>query len=190
FVLGDGYVYQPVATGLADGGRASYPFNLASAGNYLVQAIVDAPVAAQRSFFVNVDAEPQEPYMAWRIPITMDFQAANVSWQGNGNCLNPQIVPAVFSLSAGNHQLIIRGRDANAKLDRISILSLPSVTTLAATGVGDTYATLNGNVNPAGTATTAYFQYGPTTNYGKVTALIDSGQGTAPISISGLADGL
>jgi hypothetical protein len=42
----------------------------------------------------------------------------------------------------------------------------PTVTTLAATGLSATNATLNGTVNPGGAAATAYFQYGPTTGYG------------------------
>jgi len=42
----------------------------------------------------------------------------------------------------------------------------PAATTLAATGIGQTNATLNGTVNPNGAPAVAYFQYGPTTNYG------------------------
>ena len=43
----------------------------------------------------------------------------------------------------------------------------PFVTTLAATAVTGTNATLNGTVDPNGFMTTAYFEYGLTTNYGK-----------------------
>jgi hypothetical protein len=46
----------------------------------------------------------------------------------------------------------------------------PVVTTLAATGVTATNATLHGTVNPNGSVTTAYFQYGLTTNYGSFSA--------------------
>src|SRR5258708_7314595 len=42
----------------------------------------------------------------------------------------------------------------------------PVVTTLAATSVTSNSATLNGTANPNGGVTTAYFQYGSTTNYG------------------------
>jgi hypothetical protein len=42
----------------------------------------------------------------------------------------------------------------------------PSALTEAATGVTTTGATLNGIVNPETSATTYYFQYGPSTNYG------------------------
>lgn len=42
----------------------------------------------------------------------------------------------------------------------------PGVTTLAATSVGTTTATLNAIVNPNGTTSTAQFQFGTTTSYG------------------------
>ncbi len=45
----------------------------------------------------------------------------------------------------------------------------PVVTTLMATSVTASNATLNGTINPGGDATTAYFQYGPDTNYGGFT---------------------
>jgi hypothetical protein len=44
----------------------------------------------------------------------------------------------------------------------------PVATTLAATSVGQTNATLNGTVNPNGATAAAYFQYGLTTNYGNI----------------------
>ena len=42
----------------------------------------------------------------------------------------------------------------------------PTVTTLPATSITSTNATLNGSANPNGAATSAYFQYGLTTSYG------------------------
>ena len=45
----------------------------------------------------------------------------------------------------------------------------PKATTLAASGVTGTNATLNGTVTTGGYATTAYFRYGLTTNYGAST---------------------
>jgi N-acetylneuraminic acid mutarotase len=46
----------------------------------------------------------------------------------------------------------------------------PAVTTNAATNVASFSATLNGSVNPRGSTTTVYFQYGTTTSYGHTTA--------------------
>jgi N-acetylneuraminic acid mutarotase len=46
----------------------------------------------------------------------------------------------------------------------------PVVTTNAATNVASSSATLNGSVNPRGSTTTVYFQYGTTSSYGHTTA--------------------
>jgi hypothetical protein len=46
----------------------------------------------------------------------------------------------------------------------------PVVTTLPATSITSTNATLNGTVNPNGAATTAYFRYGLTSGYGSYSA--------------------
>jgi hypothetical protein len=59
------------------------------------------------------------------------------------------------------------------------ISALPTVQTLAATGLGQTFATLNGVVNPQGTNTTAWFEWGATTNYGNVTPAGSVGGGTS-----------
>ena len=48
-----------------------------------------------------------------------------VSWQGSGTYDNPQFVPKVFTLSAGTHQLVVRGREAGVLMDSISITAPP-----------------------------------------------------------------
>src|SRR5262249_18513847 len=44
----------------------------------------------------------------------------------------------------------------------------PIATTLAATSITSSSATLNGTVNPSNSTAVAYFQYGLTTNYGNI----------------------
>ncbi len=51
----------------------------------------------------------------------------------------------------------------------VTLAAAPTVTTQPATNIHMTGATLNGMINPNGTATTWYFQYGLTTNYGSFT---------------------
>jgi hypothetical protein len=67
----------------------------------------------------------------------------------------------------------------------------PSASTGGASGVGFGSATLNGTVNPRGSATSYYFQYGPTRAYGLQTGILDAGAGTkgvhVAIAVSGLA---
>jgi hypothetical protein len=69
-------------------------------------------------------------------------------------------------------------------------LALPTVTTLPATGVNSTTATLNGTVNPNGNATTYFFQWGTTTGYGNTTPAgsLPAGSSAVPVSagLSGL----
>lgn len=122
FVVSGGGISQPSETGLSTGGRASYLFSVPTAGDYVVNMIIDAPSEARNSVFVNIDAEPQDPAMIWHIPLTSGAQSRTVSWQGGGTYDNPQFAPKVFNLTAGTHQLVIRGREAGVVIDSISIV--------------------------------------------------------------------
>jgi RHS repeat-associated protein len=68
----------------------------------------------------------------------------------------------------------------------------PSATTEAASSVGETTATLKGQVNPNGSATTYQFEYGLTTSYGtKVPTTAESvGSGTSNVAVSKAISGL
>ena len=66
----------------------------------------------------------------------------------------------------------------------------PSATTLAASSVTSTSATLNGTVNPGGSATTVYFEYGATTAYGTVTPTQSIGAGTSSVAVAQFISGL
>jgi len=72
--------------------------------------------------------------------------------------------------------------------------SPPTVVTITATGITTDAATLNGAVNPNGQATTAKFEYGPTTAYGSPVSVALSpanGNGTQSVAanLTGLAPG-
>jgi hypothetical protein len=66
----------------------------------------------------------------------------------------------------------------------------PRVTTGTATNISETYATLSGLLNPNGLSTFAYFDYGPTTNYGLRTGSQGLGSGTALLPVSTLVQNL
>ena len=61
--------------------------------------------------------------------------------------------------------------------------ALPLNTSMAS-NVTSSGATLNGTINPNGTDTQVYFQYGTTTAYGSTTATQDIGSGTSPVAFS------
>jgi hypothetical protein len=62
-------------------------------------------------------------------------------------------------------------------------VSLPAAATGRAHTITYGSATLAGSVNPRGSNTTYYFQYGPTKTYGAQTALADAGAGIHTISV-------
>ena len=125
FVVASGYISQSVSTAVANGGQAVYSFIITNAGNYVVQAVVNAPNSGANSMYVNIDAQPQDPSMIWDILMTSGFEQRLVSWRGNGTDGNDQFVPQIFSLAAGTHQLIVVGREPNVQLQTLSILQLP-----------------------------------------------------------------
>jgi hypothetical protein len=119
-ILTNGCISQPETTELAGGGRAVFNFTVTNAGNYVVQALVDAPAEDSNSFYVNVDVPPKDPAMIWDIDVTSGFEERTVSWRGKGTAESDEIVPKRFNLSTGTHKLIIVGREP-AELKSISI---------------------------------------------------------------------
>ena len=63
-------------------------------------------------------------------------------------------------------------------------VALPTVSTRAARQVSYGSATLEGTVNPQGSDTSYYFQYGLTKGYGGQTAIADAGAGTHAVGVS------
>ena len=59
----------------------------------------------------------------------------------------------------------------------------PTAATLLASYIGSDGATLNGSVNPNGTKTYGYFEYGTTTSYGSSTPQVNLYSGTNAVSI-------
>ena len=129
FTATGGYVSQPNQTTLDTGGKATYRFNLAANGTYVVKGFVSAQNDAANSFFLEIDAEPTDPAAVWHIPITSGFEWRTASWQGSGTWDNSEFVPKYFNLTSGEHTLIIRGREGGALLDKITIEPVAAGTT-------------------------------------------------------------
>ena len=128
FTVTGNYISQSVtSTTISATGEAVYNFVITNAGNYVIQALVNAPSDAANSFYVNIDAQPVDPTMAWDIfPFTSGFQNAIVSWRGTGTDTNNQFIPKIFALTTGAHQIIFAGREANTQLQSFSLLQLPA----------------------------------------------------------------
>jgi hypothetical protein len=149
FFVTNGAIAQPVYTGLpTSGGRAAYNFSVPTAGNYVVSAQLNAPSIDNNSLFVNIDAEPSDPLMIWDIPVTSGFATRTASWRGSGTVDANQYAPKVFYLSAGAHQLVLRGREGKCQVGTITIAP-------ANTAAASTVATLSMTVTAAGSTTEA-----------------------------------
>ncbi|MGN6816105.1 MAG: hypothetical protein ACTHK3_08470, partial [Solirubrobacterales bacterium] len=76
--------------------------------------------------------------------------------------------------------------------DSTFVLKAPKATTEAATAIKTTQATLNGKVDPEGSTTTYWFEYGETASYGTKTPLIPEsvGAGTGNVVVSQTPTGL
>lgn len=128
YATNNGAIVQSASTSMTAGGQAIYTFNISVAGNYVVSALVNAPSTDNNSFFINIDGQPTDPTMIWDVPVTTGFAGRPVSWRGNGTVsstsssgLTAQYAPKVFSLTAGTHQLIVRGREGNTQLAMFTI---------------------------------------------------------------------
>ena len=66
----------------------------------------------------------------------------------------------------------------------------PSATTGPVSSVAPTSATVTGNVDPNGAATTWYVEYGTTTGYGSKTGSANAGSGTSTVPVSASLTGL
>lgn len=110
-VLKDGAIGQPAQTELTEGGKATLVFTVPSAGNYVIHALVNAPSEDANSFFINIDAAPEDPLMIWDMEVTNGFEDRIVSWRGNGDASTDEFTPKVFKLTAGEHKLMIVGRE-------------------------------------------------------------------------------
>lgn len=111
--LVDGVLQQPVRTELPEGGTAVFSFNVSVAGDYIVRAVVDAPGGDANSVYVTVDTPASDHAMVWDIPFpyTKGFEEHVVTWRGTGNRDDAEFDPKVFALAAGEHRLIVTGRE-------------------------------------------------------------------------------
>lgn len=95
----------------------------------------------------------------------------------------------VASGTAGTLYVADAGNDRIVKYGEGAVV-LPTVTTAAATAVTWSSATLNGTVNPQGTATSYRFQYGETIAYGTTTPTTSAGAGSAGVAVTAALTGL
>jgi hypothetical protein len=141
FVAVGGIVSQNLLTSLTGSGEAIYNFTIDIPGDYVVSAMLNAPSDGENSLYINVDGEPTGSFMIWDIPVTSGFTNVTATWRGNATG-QPQFSPKVFTLTAGTHQLYVRGREPNVQLQSFTIA--PAGTLMRLTMLPGRIASLTG----------------------------------------------
>jgi len=60
--------------------------------------------------------------MIWDVyPITTGLTWRETPWRGNATEESPQFNPKVFTLNAGTHTIVLRGRESGTQIDKISV---------------------------------------------------------------------
>jgi multidrug efflux pump subunit AcrA (membrane-fusion protein) len=107
-------------------------------------------------------------------------------------------VTAALSGLKGNTTYLFRlvARNASGTSDgaeasfSTAAAAVPTVTTGSASGVETSLASLDGTLNPNGSDTSYWFEYGTTATYGSRTPDVDAGSGTSDVSATALVNGL
>jgi hypothetical protein len=109
---------------------ATYSVNIKTAGHYTINALVNAPDQGSNSFVIDFDAPPDATTAIWDIPLTAGFETLTVAWRGSDNTAGDpaadQFLPKVWNLTAGTHQLIVRGREAGAEMQKMELFLMDS----------------------------------------------------------------
>ena len=152
-----------------------------------------APASATLNGTVNPNGWPTTAWFQWGAT-TNYGNLTSVTALGSGTTALPLSAtlagltpgfPYYFRVAATNDYGLVYGSDQS-----FTTLGPPLVSTLPATAISADSATLNGTVNPSGWPTTAWFQWGDTTNYGNLTSVTALGSGTTALPLSAPLAGL
>ena len=117
---GGQYVHVPDGTGQAwsfgSANRAVFCFDVAEAGTYRLDALVEGLDSLSDSFFVTVDGFPADGYL-WDLSVTNGFETVSLSDRDGDD-------PVFVDLSAGEHEIIFYQREDGARLDQVTLVRI------------------------------------------------------------------
>jgi uncharacterized repeat protein (TIGR03803 family) len=125
-------------------------------------------------------------------PLSYRWQrgSTNLTDQGNiaGSRTSTLTVSNMTQADAGTYAVVLSNATGTATSTVATLTVInpfpPSVTTEPASSIGINSATFNSTVVPDGAATTAWFYWGLTTDYGNASAVTNVGSGGDPVSVS------
>jgi hypothetical protein len=145
---------------------------------------VTIAAGGELKFADNADFDADVIWMGSTPPCSGVPTSPSAQWEGG--CQFAQAgtydfeSPTLFKDASFNY------RQYEVVVEAARIAGAPAVTTGAATGVSETQATLEGEVNPEGKATKYHFKYGLTGSYGEETLVTSAGEGSTAKEVSAL----
>jgi len=145
-----------------------------------------ADEGALLSFTISGSDPDNDPltFSATELPIGASFDAVTQTFAWIPNYTQAGAFTVTFTASDGTL--------SDFEQVSITVNEMPGATviTTTATGVEQTQANLNGTVNPNGSATNAWFEWGTTTSYGNATMPQPLGNGNIEANIASVIVGL
>jgi hypothetical protein len=166
---------QYISSTSTNNGSAQYTVNITAPGTYILWGRVWAPSASADSFFVSVDGGTEDIYDAAEGIWSDTWQWTRINGRNGGSPL--ALNPRTFNLSAGNHIITFRAREANATLDKVLLTNdlafIPSdpaqspqdttaptaPTNLSGTASGSSSVTLSWNPSTDNVSVAGYYVY-------------------------------
>ena len=180
----DGNLYGTAASGGANGSGTLFRIRTAPLPSILTQPASLTNFAGTTAIFaVAAVGAP---------PLTCRWQRGSASLDDNGSTFGSTTSTLTLSnvaqADAGGYSVVLSNATgmATSAVATLTVINPfpPSVTTAPATAIGISTATFNGTVVPDGAATTAWFNWGLTTNYGNSSAVTNVGSGGKAVSVS------
>ena len=107
-----------VMSGINEAGTATFILRNLAAGTYVIWCLHRSPDGMSDSLYVSMDGSGNED----RYNTAQGVQGPTWQWS-RVNGINAGVDPRIFTLSAGDHTLVFRQREANCGLDKIIVTS-------------------------------------------------------------------
>jgi hypothetical protein len=139
-----------IASAVSESGTATLAIDVPVAGDYVVWCKILAPEGGSDSLYVSMDGGVEDVYDTVTNTWSTAWQWSAVNGRNSGN-------PRIFTLSAGRHTLVFRGREVNTGIDQVLVTNDRSyVPDIIFTITTPTPLASSITLDPAGAATVSW----------------------------------